>query len=155
MKSTDPNLLKIDQTVLKSKKVGIIKSLWNIDITNKLYTGAVNTLLENNIKKENIITLNVPGSFELIFGAKKIIKENKLDGAILIGSIIQGETPHFNFISSALANGVKDLNILFDIPFIFCVSTDLNHRQALERAGGKFGNKGTDCALTLLQLLSF
>ena len=89
----------------------------------------------------------------MIYGGKKIYKEFQLDAIILIGSIIKGETPHFNFIAESIAHGVKDLNILFDIPFIFCVLTDLNKNQALNRSGGKIGNKGTDAAYTALHLM--
>ena len=138
------------------KTIGVVKSLWNQKITDRLYVGCVETLLKYHVKQKDIKTLNVPGSFELIYGGKKIWKDyqkKKLDAVILIGSIIQGETPHFNFISQSIANGVKDLNILFDIPFIFCVSTDLTIKQALERSGGGKGNKGSDCAIATLQLL--
>ena len=135
------------------KKIGIVQSLWNQDITDRLNQGCLTTLMQYGVKKKNIQTLVVPGSFELIYGGKKIYKEFQLDAIILIGSIIKGETPHFNFIAQSIANGVKDLNILFDIPFIFCVLTDLNKNQALNRSGGKIGNKGTDAAYTALQLI--
>ena len=147
-KNTRPKLKNFSE-----KKIGIVKSCWNSIITDSLYSGCKKTLINNGVKEKNIKLLEVPGSFELIYGAKKIHKKHKLDAIIVIGSIIKGETPHFEFISQAIANGVKDLNILFDIPFIFCVSTDLNLNQAKERSGGKFGNKGSDCANTALQLL--
>lgn len=137
-----------------NKKIGIVQSIWNIDITNRLYNGCHKTLVQYTVNENNIKCIKVPGSFELIYGAKKMILSNpKIDAIIVIGSIIQGETPHFEFICQAIANGVKDLNILFDIPFIFCVSTDLNNQQALDRSGGSLGNKGTDAAYTALQLL--
>ena len=146
--------IKISQTSGLNKKIGIVKSLWNIDVTDRLYNGCVKTLTEHGVNSQNITTVNVPGSFELIYGSKKIIRKNpKIDAVIAIGSIIQGETPHFNFICQAVANGIKDLNILFNIPFIFCVTTDLNKQQALDRAGGKRGNKGVDSAYTALQLI--
>ena len=135
------------------KKIGIVKSLWNQDITDRLNQGCLDTLIKYGVKKNNIHTLAVPGSFELIYGGKKIYKEFQLDAIILIGSIIKGETPHFNFIAESIAHGIKDLNILFDIPFIFCVLTDLNKDQALNRSGGKMGNKGIDAAYTALQLI--
>ena len=153
---TQSNSNKIINFKLKNfseKKIGIVKSCWNSLITDSLHSGCKNTLLKNGVKAKNIKLLEVPGSFELIYGAKKIHKQHKLDAIIVIGSIIKGETPHFEFISQAIANGVKDLNILFDIPFIFCVSTDLNLNQAKARSGGKLGNKGSDCANTALQLL--
>tara|TARA_B100001250_G_C19418460_1_gene622135 strand:- start:34 stop:504 length:471 start_codon:yes stop_codon:yes gene_type:complete len=136
-----------------NKKIGIVQSLWNQDITDQLSQGCLDTLIKFGVNKNNIQTLAVPGSFELIYGGKKIYKEFQLDAIILIGSIIKGETPHFNFIAESIAHGIKDLNILFDIPFIFCVLTDLNKDQALSRSGGKMGNKGIDAAYTALQLI--
>ena len=78
----------------------------------------------------------------------------KLDAVIVIGSIIKGETPHFDFICHAVSHGIKDLNIIFDIPFIFCVLTDLNKQQAMDRSGGKMGNKGSDAALAAITLIN-
>ena len=152
MKGKNSNIVSLNKNVGADKKIGLVKSIWNIEITNRFYEGCYNTLLKYGVKKNNIITKEVPGSFELIHGAKVIVKEN-VDAVILIGCIIKGETPHFEFISQAVANGVKDLNIKYDAPFIFCVSTDLNISQSLERSGGKFGNKGTDSALAALQLI--
>ena len=152
MKGKNSNIVSLNKNVGTDKKIGLVKSIWNIEITNRFYEGCYNTLLKYGVKKNNIITKEVPGSFELIHGSKVIVKEN-VDVVILIGCIIKGETPHFEFISQAVANGVKDLNIKYDVPFIFCVSTDLNISQSLERSGGKFGNKGTDSALAALQLI--
>ena len=111
------------------------------------------TLSKNINLKKNILTLEVPGSFELIYGSKKILEKSQLDAVIVIGSIIKGETPHFEIISQSISDGIKDLNILFDIPFLFCVLTDLNMQQARDRSGGKLGNKGSDCAIAALKLL--
>ena len=152
MKGKNSNIVSLNKNVGRDKKIGLVKSVWNIEITDRFYEGCYNTLLKYGVKKNNIITKEVPGSFELIHGAKVIVKEN-VDVVILIGCIIKGETPHFEFISQAVADGVKDLNIKYDIPFIFCVSTDLNMSQSLERSGGKFGNKGADSALAALQLI--
>ena len=152
MKGKNSNIFSLNKNVGRDKKIGLVKSVWNIEITDRFYEGCYNTLLKYGVKKNNITTKEVPGSFELIHGAKVIVKEN-VDVVILIGCIIKGETPHFEFISQAVADGVKDLNIKYDIPFIFCVSTDLNMSQSLERSGGKFGNKGADSALAALQLI--
>ena len=138
----------------KGKKIGIVRSLWNDAITQNLYDGCYSKLIQYGAKKNHISTLEVPGSFELIHGSKKIIEKFDLDAVIVIGSIIKGETPHFEFISQAVANGIKDLNIIFDIPIIFCVLTDLNQQQAIDRSGGKIGNKGSDCALAAIQLIN-
>jgi len=144
----------IDSNNAKNKSFGIVKSDWNHKITERLYNGCYSTLLQHGARKENIKTLNVPGSFELIYGGKKITEKSKLDAVILIGSIIRGETPHFDFICNAVANGIKDLNIIFDIPFIFCVLTDLNRQQAIDRSGGKMGNKGSDSALAAIKMIT-
>ena len=144
------NQLKNDSA--KHKSFGIVQSVWNKEITQRLYDGCYNTLLDFGAIKKNIVTIQVPGSFELIYGGKKIVEKSKLDAVIVIGSIIKGETPHFDFIANAVANGIKDLNIIFDIPFVFCVLTDLNKEQAMDRSGGKMGNKGSDAALTAISL---
>ena len=138
---------------IEGKKIGLVKSQWNIEITDKLFNGCYKTLESHGAKKKDIYTLEVPGSFELIFGAKNILSRAELDAVIVIGSIIKGETPHFEFISNAVCHGIKDLNILFDIPFILCVLTDLNQQQAYDRSGGKMGNKGVDCALATIELI--
>ena len=148
----------INKSIGEGKKIGIVRALWNSEITNKFYQGCVQTLQKYGVEKKVIETIQVPGSFELIYAGKKLYQnsiksDRKFDAIILIGSIIKGETPHFNFISEAVANGIKDLNLLFDIPFVFCVSTDLNKEQALDRAGGEMGNKGVDAAYTTLHLL--
>jgi len=146
-------IIKLNNSDANGKKFGIVKALWNSEITNRLHDGCYNTLLKYGAEIKDINTISVPGSFELIYGAKKIFKDYKPDAIILIGSIIKGETPHFNFISQSISDGVKDLNILFDIPFLFCVLTDLNQEQALNRSGGSAGNKGIDAAIAAIQLI--
>tara|TARA_B100001250_G_scaffold412526_1_gene443976 strand:+ start:6263 stop:6745 length:483 start_codon:yes stop_codon:yes gene_type:complete len=151
---SDLDLKFLQNDSAKNHTFGIVRALWNEEITQRLYDGCYNKLLEYGAHNKNILTLEVPGSFELIYGGKKIIKQTKkLDAVILIGSIIKGETPHFDFISQAIANGVKDLNILFDTPFVFCVLTDLNWNQSINRSGGKMGNKGEDSALAAMSLI--
>ena len=152
MKTLSKNI-NLKKTSASNKKFGIVTSLWNKEITQKLYEGCHNTLIKYGAEKKNIITLEVPGSFELIYGSKKILEKSQLDAVIVIGSIIKGETPHFEIISQSISDGIKDLNILFDTPFLFCVLTDLNMQQAIDRSGGKLGNKGSDCAIAALQLL--
>jgi len=131
---------------------GIVVSEWNNKITDALYKGAYKTLLENNVKKENIKSLKVPGSFELIFGAKKLIEGNNFDAVIAIGSVIQGETKHFYFVCNAVSQGIKDLNIKFNTPVVFCLLTDNTLQQAIDRSGGKHGNKGVECAIAALKM---
>ena len=152
MKNVSQNI-NLKSNAAASKKFGIVKSLWNSEITEKLHKGCYDTLIKYGAHSDDITTLEVPGSFELIYGGKKIVEKSKLDAVILIGSIIKGETPHFDIISQSISHGVKDLNILFDTPFLFCVLTDLNMQQAMARSGGKEGNKGADCAIAAIQLI--
>ena len=115
--------------------------------------GAKNILIKNGVQEKNISKINVPGSFELIFACKSLINKN-IDAVIAIGCIIQGETRHFEFVSNAVVNGIKDLNIISDIPIILCVSTDDNISQSVDRSGGKY-NKGEDSAIATLKMIKF
>ena len=135
-----------------SLKVTIVVSKWNSKITESLYKGSCSKLKKLGVKRENISRINVSGSFELIFGCKLAIKNNKPDSIIAIGSLIKGETKHFDFICNAVTNGIKDLNILFDIPVIFSVLTDNNIDQAINRSGGKYGNKGEEAAIAAVEM---
>lgn len=134
-------------------KIAIVISEWHEEITERLYNGAFSKLLEFGILEKNIKKTYVPGSFELIFAAKELIKKD-YHAIITIGCIIKGETKHFEFISSAVVNGVKDLNILSDKPIILCITTDNNIEQSIDRSGGKNGNKGEDSALAALKMIS-
>lgn len=140
-------------TNCKDTKVGIVVAEWNHEITNSLYEGALDSLIKSGISEENIIKIDVPGAYELIYGAKHLCQTNALSGVIAIGCVIQGGTPHFDFICDAVANGLMNLNIAFDCPFIFGVLTTNTYEQALERAGGIHGNKGVEAAVTLLKLI--
>ena len=133
-------------------KIACVVSEWHYEITKNLLTGAKDKLFSYGLLEINIHEINVPGSFELIFGTKTLIKKN-YDAIISIGCIIKGETKHFNFISDAVVNGIKDLNILSDIPIILCVTTDDNIQQSIDRSGGKFGNKGEDAAEAALKMI--
>ena len=134
-----------------SLKISIVVSQWNSQITDSLYKASFSKLKELGVKTENINRINVSGSFELIFGCKIAIKGNP-DSIIAIGSLIKGETKHFDFISNAVTNGIKDLNILLDIPIIFSVLTDNNIDQAINRSGGKYGNKGEEAAIAAVEM---
>lgn len=135
-------------------KIGLVVSQWNAEITEALYEGAYQTLLECGALNENIIRWNVPGSFELVYGCKKLISEARPDAVIAIGSVIRGETKHFDFVCEATAQGIKDLNVLTETPVIFCVLTDDNWQQARDRSGGKHGNKGTEAAVAAIHMAS-
>ncbi|MDC3368881.1 6,7-dimethyl-8-ribityllumazine synthase, partial [Flavobacteriaceae bacterium] len=126
--------------------VHLVVSQWNDTITSSLQEGAVTTLLKHKVQESNIKVWNVPGSFELIYGAKKAQSYNP-DAVIVIGSVIQGQTKHFDFVCEAVSQGIKDLNVHSVVPVIFCVLTDNTLEQAQDRSGGKHGNKGVEAAV--------
>ncbi|WP_185853609.1 6,7-dimethyl-8-ribityllumazine synthase [Blattabacterium cuenoti] len=136
-------------------KFAIIVSLWNKEITSRLYKGAYETLIQSGISKEKIQTWEVPGSYELIYSAKKIAQCYNFDSIITIGSLIQGETYHFEYLCLAISQGIKDINIKYDVPVIFGVLTDRNQQQSLDRSGGINGNKGIECAKTAIYMSLF
>ena len=157
MATANKNLSEYDKAELPEAEhlsIGIVVSEWNNEITDKLLNGAKNTLLDCGVQDANIICWRVPGSFELTFGCKKMLKETDVDAVIAIGSIIRGETAHFDFVAGATAQGIKDLNILYDAPTIFCVLTDDNLQQARDRSGGKHGNKGSEAAVAAIKMSS-
>ena len=135
----------------KNLKIAIVVSQWNQLITDKLKEGAEKTLIECGLQKKNILVYHVPGSYELIFGARIAAKKSP-NAIICLGSVIQGETKHFDFVCNAVSNGIKDLNIKLDIPVIFGVLTDNNIEQAKNRSGGKYGNKGVESAITAIKM---
>lgn len=136
----------------KNFRFGIIVSEWNDHITEGLFSGAVAALLDCGALQENIIRWNVPGSFELIYASKKMIETQKPDVVITIGSVIKGETQHFDFVCDGVTQGIKDLNVLSDVPVIFCVLTDNNEQQSIDRSGGIHGNKGTEAAIAAIKM---
>jgi 6,7-dimethyl-8-ribityllumazine synthase len=149
------NLSAYDKTAIPNAsnfRFGIVVSEWNENITENLFQAAFETLIENGVLTENIIRWNVPGSFELIYGCKKMLETQQLDAVIAIGNIIQGETKHFDFICDGVTIGIKDLNLLFSIPTIFCVLTDYTLQQSIDRSGGKHGNKGVECAIAAIKM---
>ena len=135
----------------KGLTFGIVVSEWNVNITEGLYKGATDALIECGTNANDIVRYNVPGSYELIFGAKIAAKASP-DAIICLGSVIQGETKHFDFVCNSVAMGIKDLNISLDIPVIFGVLTDNDISQAKNRSGGKFGNKGIEAGVTAIKM---
>ncbi len=142
---------KEDVPNAKGLSFGIVVSEWNSNITEGLYNGAYETLIECGVNPTDIIRMDVPGSYELVFGAKIAAKQNP-DAIICLGSIIQGETKHFDFVCNAVSLGIKDLNISLDIPVVFGVLTDNTMEQAINRSGGKHGNKGVEAAITAIKM---
>ena len=132
-------------------KFGIVVSQWNKEITDGLFNGAYSTLIDCGVLEKNINKLEVPGSFELIFGTKILSKKN-VDAIICLGSVIKGQTKHFDYVCQGVTNGIKDLNISLGIPVIFGVLTDNTMDQAINRSGGKHGNKGVEAAITAIKM---
>ncbi len=154
MATSNKNLSHYDKTTVPNAKefrFGIVVSEWNPKITEALYDGALEALNDCGASESNVIRWNVPGSFELIYGCKKM-QEQEVDVVIAIGSVIQGETKHFDFVCQGVAMGIKDLNVSKDIPVIFCVLTDNTMEQAMDRSGGKHGNKGTEAAIAAIKM---
>lgn len=133
-------------------RFGLVVSEWNPEITQKLHEGAFQTLVEHGAQPENITSVQVPGSFELIWGCKQLLDKNNLDAVIAIGNVIRGETEHFTFVCEGVTQGIKDLNISYSTPTIFCVLTDNDKQQSIDRSGGKHGNKGVECAVAAIKM---
>lgn len=144
----DPNTMP-DASALK---VGIVVAEWNYDITSKLLDGAVKTLTANGVKPTNIIVRWVPGSFELVFGARVLADGFDLDAVIVLGCVIRGDTPHFEYVCSGVTQGITQLNLTEDIPFIFGLLTNDTMQQSIDRAGGIHGNKGDEAAVTAIKM---
>lgn len=153
MATTHTNLSEYDKQSIpnaSSFRFGIVVSEWNSTITNGLLNGALQTLADCGVTEHQITTCHVPGSFELVYGCK--LMQQQADVVIAIGSVIQGETKHFDFVCQGVTQGIKDLNIQYNTPVIFCVLTDNTMQQAIDRSGGKHGNKGTEAAITAIKM---
>lgn len=136
-------------------KFGIVVSEWNEEITGSLLEGALNTLKKHGALEENILVKTVPGSFELTFGASQLMGYTDVDAVIALGCVIQGETPHFDYVCSGVTHGLTQMNIESDIPIIFGLLTTLDMQQAKDRSGGKLGNKGDECAITAIKMIDY
>ena len=155
MATANKNLSNYDKNTIPNAKdfrFGIVVSEWNDHITNGLFNGAEAALLDCGALSHNIISWDVPGSFELIYGAKKMIETQNLDAVIVIGCVVKGETMHFEFVCEGVTQGIKDLNVMQDVPVIFCLLTDNNMQQSIDRSGGKHGNKGTEAAIAAIKM---
>lgn len=157
MATINKNLSEYDKESIPNGadfKIGIVVSEWNENITFNLLKGAKSALLENGVKEENIIVHFTPGSFELPLSSQWFLEKDEIDGVVAIGSVIQGETKHFDFVCTATALGIKDVGLKYNKPAIFCVLTDDNEQQAIDRSGGKFGNKGVEAAIACLKMIA-
>lgn len=132
--------------------IGIVVAEWNENITTALLEGAVEVF--NNAEVNIAYLVHVPGAFELPVTAQMLLtKDKQLDGVLVIGSVIQGETRHFDFVCQGVTQGVMEVMLKFNKPVSYCLLTDLNVQQSIDRSGGKHGNKGTECAVTLLKMI--
>ncbi len=150
------NLSAYDKTTIPNAKdfrFGMVVSEWNGQITEGLFQGAFDALKDCGAINDNIVRWNVPGAFELIYGCKRMTAAyDMLDAVIAIGTVIQGETKHFDFVCQGVTEGIKELNLTGDIPVIFCVLTDNTMQQSIDRSGGKHGNKGTEAAIAAIKM---
>ena len=136
----------------KNMKFGIVVAEWNLEITNALLEGAYNTLIKHGAKEEHILKKYVPGSIELTLGAQFMAEYADLDAVICLGCVIKGETPHFDYVCQSVTHGITELNMEYNIPFVFGVLTTNTYEQAKDRAGGKHGNKGDEAAITAIKM---
>lgn len=157
MASKNHNLSEYDINSVPSAegmKIGIVVSEWNENVTGALLEGARNTLIKNGVAEQDIKVMTVPGSFELVYGATQMAKTD-VDGVIAIGCVIRGETPHDRYICQGVTYGLARLNAVQDKPVIYGLITTLDMEQALDRCGGKMGNKGDECAITAIKMIDF
>jgi 6,7-dimethyl-8-ribityllumazine synthase len=134
---------------------GIVVSEWNEKITKGLLNGAYNTLLKHGATEDNVTVKFVSGAFELPLGAQTFFEKTNVDAVICLGSVIQGETKHFDFVCEGTAMGIKDVSLKYNKPTIFGVLTDNTEQQAIDRSGGKHGNKGDEAAVTAIKMVAF
>jgi 6,7-dimethyl-8-ribityllumazine synthase len=154
--TTDLSKYNADQIpsadVLSRQRYAIVVADWNSEITYSMAQGAIETFIKHGVAEDNIDVLHVPGTVELTFGAARITKEERVDAVIVIGCVIQGDTPHFDYVCQSVTQGVALLNAQGKVPVIFSVLTVLNKQQALDRCGGKLGNKGIEGAYTAIRM---
>lgn len=158
MASSSKNLSDYNSNNLpdvSKKRFAIVVSDWNEEVTGSLYSGAYETLLQHGVNPKNIVRKQVPGSFELSLAAQWCAQDEQIDAVICLGCVIQGETRHFDFICDAVAHGITQVSLKYNKPVIFGVLTPNTQQQALDRAGGKHGNKGDEAAITAIKMLGF
>ena len=156
MATVNKNLSNYDFSLVPSAsgmKFGIVVAEWNENITEGLFKGAMDTLLNCGCEESNIVRKNVPGSFELPLAAQFFFESTDVDAVICLGSVIQGETKHFDYVCQSTALGIKDVSLKYNKPVIFGVLTDNTMQQAIDRSGGKHGNKGTEAAISAIKMV--
>ncbi|NNC86777.1 MAG: 6,7-dimethyl-8-ribityllumazine synthase [Bacteroidia bacterium] len=155
MSTANKNLSEFNKEELKGASalnIGLVTAEWNKDITGKLHKAAVKTLKDAGLKPKQITEVSVPGAFELTSGTRHILSQHKLNAVICIGCVIQGNTPHFDYICQSVTQGITSINAMVDVPVIFGVLTVNDEQQAKDRAGGKHGNKGVEAAVTAIKM---
>jgi len=156
MATSIKNLSDYDKNIISNGadyKIGIVVSEWNEQITKALLQGALETLKEHGVQDNHLDIKHVPGAFELPLGAQYLLEQKKLDGVLTIGTVIQGETKHFDFVCNGATQGIMQVMLKYNTPISFCVLTDNNIQQSIDRSGGKHGNKGVECAVSLLKMI--
>ena len=156
MATINQNLSEYDQESVPNGTnftIAIVRSEWNGDVTENLAQGAEHALLENGVLAENIVKVDVPGAYELPLAAQWLANKNEIDAVVCIGTVIRGETSHFDFVSQAVSQGVKDVALKTNKPVIFGVLTDDTKQQSIDRSGGIHGNKGIEAGVTALKML--
>lgn len=156
MASSLKNLSETEMAIPSASgmKFGIVVSAWNSGITGNLLKGVVDTLVKYGASENDIIVEQVPGSFELTLGAQLLAKTGRVDAVVCLGCVIQGDTPHFDYVCQSVTQGVTELNVIHNLPFVFGVLTTNTQQQAEDRAGGKHGNKGDEAAITAIQMVA-
>ncbi|MEN8928443.1 MAG: 6,7-dimethyl-8-ribityllumazine synthase [Flavobacteriales bacterium] len=157
MATANTNLSDYDKELIPNASemfFGIVVSEWNANITDNLLKGAVQALTDNGAKPENIVIKHVPGTYELPLAAQYMVENPKVDAVVAIGSVIQGETKHFDYVCEAASQGIKDVNLKYGKPVAFCVLTDNTMQQGIDRSGGKHGNKGIECAVAAIKMVA-
>ncbi len=150
------NLSAYDSATLpdvRNRRFGIVVADWNADLTSALATGAADALTSNGVLPDNISVLRVPGSFELTFGAQRLAQRPEIDAVICLGVVIRGDTKHDDYINHAVAQGLTTVSLKFDKPVVFGLVTTNDLQQAIDRCGGRHGNKGIEAAVTAIRLL--
>lgn len=156
MATSIKNLSEYDKNIISNGadyKIGIVVSEWNGQVTGALLEGALQTLKNHDVQDKHLTIVHVPGAFELPLGAQSLLEQQKFDGVLTIGTVIQGETKHFDFVCNGATQGIMEVMINYNTPISFCVLTDNNLQQSIDRSGGKHGNKGIECAVSLLKMI--
>lgn len=134
-------------------KVGLVVAEWNYHITGNMAQGAKDTLIKHGVSEEDIVVKHVPGTFELPLAAQWMAEYTEVDAIVMIGCVIQGQTRHFDFVCDGVTQGATSLNLKYNKPFVFCVLTDNNEQQSIDRSGGKLGNKGDEAAVAAIKMV--